>query len=65
MKTNIILLLFAFVLASSCKEKPSKITKTSDYEIYITNPDNTILSKIEEDYSFWKNKYMDGQSVHF
>lgn len=57
MKTNIILLLFAFVLASSCKEKPSKITKTADYEIYITNPDNTILSKIEEDYSFWKNKY--------
>lgn len=57
MKTNIILLLFAFVLASSCKEKTSKITKTTDYEIYITNPDNTILSKIEEDYSFWKNKY--------
>lgn len=57
MKTNIILLLFAFVLASSCKEKPSKITKTADYEIYITNPDNTIFSKIEEDYSFWKNKY--------
>lgn len=57
MKTNIILLLFAFVLASSCKEKPNKITKTADYEIYITKPDNTILSKIEEDYSFWKNKY--------
>ncbi|WP_370228145.1 tetratricopeptide repeat protein [Mesoflavibacter sp.] len=57
MKTNIILLLFAFVLTSSCKEKTSKITKTADYEIYITNPDNTILSKIEEDYSFWKNKY--------
>jgi len=57
MKTNILLLLFTILLVSGCKEEQTKITKTSDYEIYLTNPENTSLKKIEDDYNFWKKKY--------
>ena len=56
MKTNIILLLLTALLTSSCKDTQNKITQTSDYEIYLSNPENTSLKKIEADYNFWKTK---------
>ncbi len=57
MKTNILLLLFTILLISSCEEKQNKITQTSDYEIYLSNPENTSFKKIEDDYNFWKTKF--------
>ncbi|QIJ87951.1 hypothetical protein C7H62_0141 [Mesoflavibacter sp. HG96] len=56
MKTNIILLLLTVLLTSSCKDTQNKITQTSDYDIYLSNPENTSLKKIEADYNFWKTK---------
>ncbi|WP_370214486.1 tetratricopeptide repeat protein [Mesoflavibacter profundi] len=56
MKTNIILLLLTVLLTSSCKDTQNKITQTSDYDIYLSNPENKSLKKIEADYNFWKTK---------
>lgn len=64
MKTNIILLLFTILLVSSCKEEQSKITQTSDYDIYLTNQENTSLEKIEADYNFWKKKYKENPNQY-
>lgn len=64
MKTNILLLLFTILLVSGCKEEQTKITQTSDYEIYLTNPENTSLKKIEDDYNFWKKKYNDNPNQY-
>ncbi|HIC31963.1 MAG TPA: cell surface protein, partial [Flavobacteriaceae bacterium] len=64
MKTNIILLLFTILLVSSCKEEQSKITQTSDYEIYLANQENTSLEKIEADYNFWKKKYKENPNQY-
>ena len=64
MKTNILLLFFTILLISSCKEKQTKITQTSDYEIYLTNPENASFKKIEDDYNFWKKKYNDNPNQY-
>ncbi len=56
MKTNIILLLLTVLLTSSCKDTQNKITQTSDYDIYLSNPENKSLTKIKADYNFWKTK---------
>jgi len=64
MKTQIILLLFAVIMASSCEEKQSKITQTSDYEIYLTQSQHISLKKAEDDYNFWKKKYNDNPNQY-
>ena len=50
------MLLLTVLLTSSCKDTQNKITQTSDYDIYLSNPENTSLKKIEADYNFWKTK---------
>ena len=57
MKTNILTLLFALFLATSCEQTPKQITQTSDYDVYLKNTENVNLEKIKEDFNFWQKKY--------
>lgn len=50
------LLVFAILTISSCTNKPSQITKTSDYEKYLNVKENKSIDFANKEISFWQTK---------
>jgi tetratricopeptide (TPR) repeat protein len=50
------LLIFTILSISSCTNKPSQITKTSDYEKYLNIKDNKSIDFANREISFWQTK---------
>ena len=56
MKTLKILSLLVFSILSSCTNKPSQITNTSDYEQYLNVKENKSIDFANREISFWQTK---------
>jgi tetratricopeptide (TPR) repeat protein len=52
----ILLLVFTTLSISSCSNKPSQITQTSDYEKYLNIKDNKSIDFANREIDFWQNK---------